>query len=87
MAVQQHGKLSVNPTAEEWKKLYKEAKRQALVGVLYSAVEQLPVEQQPPKDVLLPWYVNVQQIKRFNVQLDKIVPQVVRFLRMPVGDR
>lgn len=79
VAVQQQGKLSVNPTAEEWKKLYKEAKRQALVGVLYSAVEQLPVEQQPPKEVLLPWYVNVQQIKRFNVQLDKIVPQVVRF--------
>ena len=39
----------VNPSAEEWRNIYEEAKRQSVLDVVFTVVSKLPKEQLPPK--------------------------------------
>lgn len=50
----------------EWERLFDEAQRQAVVGVLVSGIEKLPDEQRPPKMLLLQWIGLCQQIEAQN---------------------
>lgn len=59
------------PTHEQWKVLYQMAVSQTLAGVLYPAIERLPKEQRPPKDVLLQWYMMKERIVQTNRLLNK----------------
>ena len=43
------------PTVEDWMHLFEEAQRQAIIGVLLIGIEHLPIEQRPPKVLLLQW--------------------------------
>jgi len=54
------------PAPEEWRRLFDEAGRQAMTGVLFRAVEALPEEQLPPKDIILKWYAARERIARRN---------------------
>jgi len=47
--------LSRVPSVHEWEAMYDEAERQAIVSLLLSGIEKLPVEQLPPMDVKLQW--------------------------------
>lgn len=62
--------LSCVPTAEDWRTLYKMAQQQTLVGVLFTAIERLPAEQRPPREVLLPWYADVEHLKSLNARMN-----------------
>ena len=76
------GSLTAVPTAEEWRAAFGEACRQTLAGVLYAAVERLPKEQRPPKDVLLAWYALAEQVKRENRRINKEAAELTdRFRR------
>ena len=48
------------PTASEWERIYDEADRQAIVGLLLTGLECLPAEQLPTVSVKLLWIGIVQ---------------------------
>ena len=53
-----------NPTPDEWKRLYRTACRQALIGSLNEGVHRLPAHQMPPEDLLKEWDENTARIAR-----------------------
>lgn len=63
--------FSQAPTEEEWRELYALAQKQAMVGITFRGVEQLPLEQRPPKQVLMQWYMATGRIKTLNADLDR----------------
>lgn len=70
IALGRQEKFSRTPSEEEWYDLFREARQQTLVGVLYQGVCRLPAEQKPPRQLLINWHATVQKIisdnKRFN---------------------
>ena len=48
--------LSRKLTVEEWRKVYEEAVRQSLTGVLFCAVERMPKDWRPETDLMMEWY-------------------------------
>lgn len=82
-AVGRRERLSRVPTAEEWEGLLEEAQRQALVGVLYDALERLPDEQRPPRQTLIGWHALTEQIAADNERLNRDAVWVTeRFLKV-----
>lgn len=67
------------PTQEQWVVLYQMAVSQTLVGVLYPAIERLPEEQRPFKDVLLQWYMMKERIVQSNRLLNKRAVETMEF--------
>lgn len=63
--------LSGVPTREQWKGLYDLARRHAIIGVLFPAIERLPEAQRPPSDILIGWYAVSEKIKGMNIRLNK----------------
>ena len=73
--------LSHTPSPEEWKQLYSIAKKQALLGITYRAIELLPADQRPPRQLLLQWCVMAERIKDRNRELNsKAIEISQRFL-------
>ena len=62
--------LSATLQPEKWQRLYHEARRQALLGVLYEAITRLPKAQMPPKSLLFQWYGVAEKIKEQNRQIN-----------------
>lgn len=73
VAVGTRKELSSSLSAEEWSELLKLLKKQALFGVGFDAICQLPAEQRPPKPLLLQSYAQVEFIKEQNSLLNKRV--------------
>ncbi|MEG2612888.1 MAG: hypothetical protein RR971_05300, partial [Alistipes sp.] len=48
--------------AAAWKATMQLSARQGVLAITYDAVQQLPMELMPPKEVLLSWAVNVDRI-------------------------
>lgn len=63
-------KLERQPTETEWMLLYNLAIKQAISGVLYKGIEQLPAKQKPPKAILLKWFAYAERIKEKNELLN-----------------
>ena len=53
---------------EEWEHIHEIAKKQALIGLLYTGIKKMPNEMRPPKKVLLRWYMESEQIRKYNEQ-------------------
>ena len=53
----------------DWHELYNIAKKQALIGVLFHGIQQLPKELAPDEDLLMTWMGQAQRIKQRNVRL------------------
>lgn len=64
-------KFSIAPNAGEWEKLYNEANRQAISGILLEGVQRLPKEQRPPRQLLMNWFSTVQQIMAISRQVNR----------------
>lgn len=64
-------KLSQTPTEEEWRELYVMSQKQAMVGIAFRGVELLPENQRPPKALLIQWYMDAENIKVMNAELDE----------------
>lgn len=65
-------------TDGQWAMLFSEAKRQAVVGVLWTAIEALPKDSLPPRELLLVWYSFVERIKNMNRRLNKASVKAAR---------
>lgn len=63
--------LSHAPTEEEWNDLFALSQKQAMVGIAFRGVEQLPKEQRPTKQLLMQWYMVTERIKAMNADLDR----------------
>lgn len=64
-------RLVYTPNVEEWDRIFTIAKQQTLVGVLFTGIEQLPVEQRPPRKLLLKWIAATERIKQNNKLLNR----------------
>ena len=53
----------------DWKMMYDIAKKQALIGVLFYGIQQLPKELAPDEDLLMTWMGMAQKIKQQNMRL------------------
>ena len=53
----------------DWKVLYVIAKKQALIGVLFHGIKQLPKELTPDEDLLMTWMGMAQRIRQQNARL------------------
>lgn len=53
----------------DWKVMYDIAKKQALIGVLFHGIQQLPKELAPDGDLLMVWMGMSQRIKQQNMRL------------------
>lgn len=73
VAVGTRQKLSNSLTTDEWSCLFKLLKKQSLFGVGFEAICQLPLEQRPPKQLLLQGYAQAEFIKGQNDLLNKRV--------------
>ncbi len=59
------------PTDNEWGQIFVLTQEQSLVGVLLEAIEELPKNQKPPKDLLLEWIAQQIQITENNKMLNQ----------------
>lgn len=74
--------FSCTPSAEEWYKLFVSSKKQALLGITYTAIERIPKEQRPPRQLILQWIVEAEHIKLLNEELNtKAINISQRFLK------
>lgn len=81
IAIGNRDKFSQSPTEGEWRELFAFAKKQAMVGVAFRGVEQLPEEQRPPKTLMLQWGMAAEHIKVLNADLNhKALVVANRFL-------
>lgn len=77
-------RISVGKSADDfpildstlWQELYTLARQQAIVGVLFQAIESLPSEKRPPRELLLKWLVATEQIKQRNQHLNATAVKV-----------
>ena len=58
--------LSTVPSKEEWSFLSQMAQKQSLVGIAFSGVQKLPVEQRPERSIILNWFVFATQLQQRN---------------------
>ena len=72
--------LECIPTNEQWMAIYHQAERQLLEGIVYSALERLPREQQPKGDFPIAWFVQTEQIRQANLELNHYVEKVMHEL-------
>ena len=65
---------------EMWNDIYKIARQQSLLGVLFDGIHQ-QTESKPPRDLLLKWYAISEQIKEANQKTNKTAVEVSDFFR------
>lgn len=69
-------------SAKEWDEVFELAKRQALVGIIFCAIEKLDPAQRPPRQMLLKWWSIAEQIKQRSQLLKETARQVeLRFAK------
>lgn len=81
VATNKNDKLSGNPIANEWAEIYKLAKQQTLVGVLFAAIEKLPAEQRPPRALLLQWYGHSETIRAKNARVNEDAVKICELIK------
>jgi len=70
--------LGVIPTPSDWKQLYGNAQKQAIVGILFDAIDKLPGDQQPPRSIGHEWLGQTSKIAIQNEIQNQRIPQVKR---------
>ncbi len=70
-----------DPTPDEWRRLYRTACRQALIGSLNEGVHRLPAHQMPPEDILKEWDENTAKIARIYHTHEEHVKELETLLK------
>ena len=71
--------LSHIPSKEEWEKVYEEATRQAVLGVIFEGVQKLSSDFWPPFEMKFHWIGFCEQINLQNLLLNKRCVEVSEF--------
>lgn len=53
-----------------WVSVFEMAMRQSVLGVVFETVKDLPIEEQPKKELLFRWYSKCEQIRKMNMRLN-----------------
>lgn len=67
-------------TAKEWSAIYKESEKQAILGVMLIGIDTLPIEQRPPKGLLLNWIGLGETIRQQNKQVNNRLCELIKLL-------
>lgn len=78
VAVGSRSELPYTPSESEWEKLFQLSKKQALLGITYKGVEQLPSHQRPPRQLILQWIAASERIKYLNEKLNTKAIEISR---------
>lgn len=70
IAIGNRAEFSRTPIESEWLGIYAWMQKQALTGIAFLGIEHLPKDQKPPRRLLLEWYVQTEQIKKRNAELE-----------------
>ncbi len=73
-------RLSSVPSPDEWAAIYNESERQTVTGVMLHGVDRLPLEQRPPKAMLLQWIGVGQMIEQRNQVMDEHCLKLLKML-------
>ncbi|MEG1611298.1 MAG: nucleotidyltransferase family protein [Alistipes sp.] len=65
--------------AAAWKATMQLSARQGVLAITYDAVQQLPMELMPPKEVLLSWAVNVDRIEQSYAHRHAVLEKLAAF--------
>ena len=64
----------------EWQEVYRLATEQSILGLVLAGLEHSDLK--PPKELLLPWIGEVQQIEQRNKEMNAFVADIIEKLRM-----
>lgn len=70
--------FDVVPTPEQWRQLFREAKRQALMGICASGIGRLDAGQRPPRELALRWAAFAVRIEERNRVVSRRAAEVSR---------
>ena len=73
--------LSVTPTDQEWDKIFKQSRKQTIVGVCFTGLENLPAQQRPYSDLVVSWYAYNGKTEKMSRLLDERTDEVLKFFR------
>lgn len=59
-----------------WASVFDMAMRQSVLGVVFEAVKDLTIEEQPKKELLFKWYSKFEQIRKMNMRLNMEAPKI-----------
>ena len=66
----------------DWMQVYRLAKTQDLIGIVYSAIERLPKNQLPQMDLLMSWFGQVEYIQIMNEKYRKTAHELLDTLHL-----
>lgn len=81
VALGNQDRLSSTPSAEDWLKMYDEAERQAVAGLLLRGIDRLPTEQRPSQDLLFQWIGFGQMVEQRNHLIDERCQELLTKLK------
>ena len=81
IAIGKQQKFTSSPNDGQWRELYNLSVQHTLVGVIFPAIECLPKDQRPPKDVLLQWYMLKERIVKTNRLLNKRAVETMTYFQ------
>lgn len=70
LAIGRRDRLSCAPSDEEWYQLFDLSKKQALDGIVFCALENIPVDQCPPKPLIFQWSAHAAMRNEDNALLN-----------------
>lgn len=75
-AVGKNASLPQKIDAETWQQVYALAKQQALLGIVFLAIDSLTEEQRPPKALIMQWWGMTERIKQQSKRLNEVAEKV-----------
>ena len=78
MSLGSRDQLSRIPSEADWRTLYNEAPKHAIVGVLLDGIERLPESQRPSQAILLQWIGTVQMVETTYVLQSERAQELIR---------
>lgn len=66
-------------SVEDWRIIFQIATKQTVEGIIFDGIQLLPYEQQPPKSILIPWFLTVEKIEQENKHQQEQLDEILRF--------
>ena len=73
--------LSHTPSEEDWERSFQAAQMQAVIGVCFTAIQRLPSDQRPPRNLYWKWLGIVAYIQKRNELMDSRTAEVWQRLK------